>query len=132
MAKRWVERHESFQRALGQLTTGLAAYPELNELEKDGAILRFEFTFELAWKTLQDYLAQEAGYADVKGPRVVIKQAIQDGLLVDGHAWLQMLADRNELTHSYDEGKNRSILTTISSTYVSLLTDLDKWLTSNV
>ncbi len=38
---------------------GLAVYPDLNELEKDSAILRFEFTFELAWKTLQDYLEQE-------------------------------------------------------------------------
>jgi nucleotidyltransferase substrate binding protein (TIGR01987 family) len=86
----------------------------LNELEKDGAVLRFEFTFELAWKTLHDYLAQESGYADVKGSRVIIKQAIQDGLLVDGHTWSQMLTDRNELTPSYDKEKSRSVLTSIT------------------
>ncbi|QJD77449.1 HI0074 family nucleotidyltransferase substrate-binding subunit [Spirosoma rhododendri] len=125
MAKRWIERHESFQRALGQLTAGLAAYPDLNELEKDGAILRFKFTFELAWKTLQDYLAQEAGHADVKGPRVVIKQAIQDGLLTDGHLWLQMLIDRNELMYSHDGEKRRFVLTLITVTYVGLLTKLN-------
>lgn len=132
MAKRWIERYEFFRKALGQLVAGLAAYPDLNELEKDGAILRFEFTFGLAWKTLQDYLAQESGYVDVKGPRVVIKQAIQDGFLADGHLWLQMLLDRNELTHSYDEEKSRAVLEAISTTYVGLLTKLDKSLASKL
>jgi nucleotidyltransferase substrate binding protein (TIGR01987 family) len=86
MAKRWTERHEFYQKALRQLTIGLAAYPDLNELEKDGVIQRFEFTFELAWKTLQDYFAQELGYADVKGPRTVLKQAVKDGLVTDGYS----------------------------------------------
>ena len=99
MIKRWTQRHDYFQKALQQLTTGLLTYPNLNELEKDGIIQRFEFTFELAWKTLQDYFAQESGYVDVRGPRTVLKQAIQDNLLEDGHVWLQMLDNRNLLTH---------------------------------
>jgi nucleotidyltransferase substrate binding protein (TIGR01987 family) len=103
MAKRWTERHEFYQKALRQLQNGLAPYPNLNELEKDGVIQRFEFTFEMAWKTLQDYFAQESGYVDVKGPRTVLKQAITDNLASDGYTWLQMLESRNELTHVYDE-----------------------------
>jgi nucleotidyltransferase substrate binding protein (TIGR01987 family) len=85
MAKRWRERHEFYQRALKRLTSSLAPYPNLNDLKKDGAIQRFEFTFELAWKTLQDYFIQESGYADVKGPRTVLKQVVSDNLIIDGY-----------------------------------------------
>jgi nucleotidyltransferase substrate binding protein (TIGR01987 family) len=130
MAKRWQERHEFYQKALNQLTSGLASYPNLNDLEKDGAIQRFEFTFELAWKTLQDYLAQQAGYVDVKGPRPVLKQAVQDGLLIDGYTWIQMLDRRNALTHVYDETESREILEIVSTTYLPLLLELNTILLS--
>lgn len=130
MAKRWQERHEFYQKALNQLTSGLAPYPNLNELEKDGVIQRFEFTFELAWKTLQDYLAQQAGYVDVKGPRPVLKQAVQDGLLMDGYTWIQMLDRRNALTHVYDETESRDILEVVSTTYLPLLLELNTILIS--
>ena len=130
MIKRWTQRHDYFQKALQQLTTGLSAYPNLNELEKDGIIQRFEFTFDLAWKTLQDYFAQESGYMDVKGPRTVLKQAIQDNLLEDGHAWLHMLDNRNLLTRVYDEEESRQILGDIASRHLPLLTNLAHLLTS--
>ena len=130
MAKRWRERHEFYQKALQQLTSGVAPYPNLNELEKDGAIQRFEFTFELAWKTLQDYFAQESGYADVKGPRTVLKQAVKDNLIADGHTWLQMLDSRNELTHVYDETESRQILDDVVNIYLHLLQQLDQLITS--
>ena len=130
MIKRWTERHEFYQKALRQLINALAAYPTLNELEKDGAIQRFEFTFELAWKTLQDYFAQEIGYADVKGPRTVLKQAIKDNLITSGHAWLQMLDSRNELTHVYDETQSRYILDDVANVYIDLLVELEQFLTS--
>lgn len=130
MAKRWQERHEFYQKALNQLSSGLALYPNLNELEKDGAIQRFEFTFELAWKTLQDYLAQQAGYVDVKGPRPVLKQAVQDGLLTDGYTWIQMLDRRNAPTHVYDEAESREILEVVSTTYLPLLLALNAVLIS--
>ncbi len=130
MIKRWTQRHDYFQKALQQLTTGLLTYPNLNELEKDGIIQRFEFTFELAWKTLQDYFAQESGYVDVRGPRTVLKQAIQDNLLEDGHVWLQMLDNRNLLTHVYDEEESRQILADVASSYLPLLTNLAFLLTS--
>ncbi len=126
MAKRWQERYEFYQKALRQLTSGLSVYPNLNELEKDGVIQRFEFTFELAWKTLQDYFAQKSGYINVKGRRTVIKQAVQDNLIIDGHLWLKMLNSRNELTHVYDETESRQILDDIANTYLPLLQELEE------
>ena len=107
-------------------------YPNLNELEKDGVIQRFEFTFELAWKTLQDYFAQEAGYADVKGPRTVLKQAVQDNLIADGYTWLQMLDSRNGLTHVYDEMESRQILADVANKYFHLLQQLEQTLTTKL
>lgn len=130
MAKRWTERHELFAKALGQLRKGLTNFPNLSDLEQDGVLQRFEFTFELAWKTLQDYFAQESGYTDVKGPRTVLKQAIQDNLISDGHTWLQMLESRNELTHVYDEVESHRILDEITQTYLLLLNQLNQFLTS--
>ncbi len=125
MAKRWTERFEFYQKALRSLHMALQQLDDLSELEKDGAIQRFEFTFELSWKTLQDYF-QQIGYADVKGPRPVIKQAVMDGLIIDGHSWLKMLNDRNQLTHTYDEAVSRQILDDVSFSFLPLLDSLEE------
>ncbi|MDB5240825.1 MAG: nucleotidyltransferase [Spirosoma sp.] len=73
MKLRWQERLEFYQKALQSLKTALYRFDKLSDLEQDGAVLRFEFTFELAWKTLQDYFT-ETGYLDAKGPRNVLKK----------------------------------------------------------
>lgn len=92
-------------------------------MEKDGVIKRFEFTFELAWKTLQDKLYDE-GYLSTKGPKPVIKQAFNNGIITDGQAWIDMLTDRNNSTHLYDESAAVSIFDRIQITYFKLLQEL--------
>jgi nucleotidyltransferase substrate binding protein (TIGR01987 family) len=92
-------------------------------LEKDGVIKRFEFTFELAWKTLQDKLYDQ-GYLSTKGPKPVIKQAFNNGIITDGQAWIDMLIDRNNPTHLYDESAAVSIFDRIQITYFALLQEL--------
>lgn len=119
---RWKERFESFSKALLQLETGLQQ-KEFSVLEKDGVIKRFEFTFELAWKTLQDVLT-DRGYPDIKGPKPVIKQAFSDEVIIDGQAWIDMLNDRNKSTHLYDEVSARAIFDKIQTEYLKLLIDL--------
>jgi nucleotidyltransferase substrate binding protein (TIGR01987 family) len=84
------------------------SYKELSELEKDGLIQRFAFTFDLAWKVMQDYL-QYAGYNLIKGPRSCIKQMAQDNFL-DAFVWEEVLNVRNELSHVYGEDKSRDFL----------------------
>jgi len=64
-------------------------------------IQRFEYTFELAWKTLKDYL--EANEVITKFPRDVIKAAFQYELIKDGEVWMDMLEKQNLLAHTYDE-----------------------------
>ncbi len=119
---RWKQRFESYCKALLQLETSLQQ-KQFSVLEKDGVIRRFEFTFELAWKTLQDKLYHE-GYADIKGPKPVIKQAFHDGIIKDGQGWIDMLSDRNNSTHMYDESAARHIFDRIQTIYFNLLKEL--------
>ena len=74
---------------------------ELTDLEKQGLIQSFEYTFELAWKTLKDYL--EANSVDAQFPRDVIKKGFQYTILDDGDIWIDMLEKRNLMAHTYDE-----------------------------
>ena len=82
----------------------------------------FETSFELAWKTLKDYLESE-GF-DVKTPRETIKQAFQVGLLADGGAWMRMLDDRNRMSHIYDEAHSRKVERAIREAYFPHLQSL--------
>ena len=90
------QRFKNFEKALNLYSEAVS--PRLSRLEEEGLIQRFEYTFELAWKCLQDLL-QERGYDNVRGPRPVIEQAFQDGLITNGPMWLMMLKARNESTH---------------------------------
>ena len=101
-ATRWRQRLENLSKAYSLLSEA-AESQELSRLEQEGLIKRFEYTFELAWKTLKDYL--EAKGLSVTYPRDVLKQAFQSGLVRDGEAWLEMLESRNTLAHTYDEAR---------------------------
>ncbi len=120
--ERWKERFKSYSKALSQLESALQQ-KRFSVLEKDGVIKRFEFTFELAWKTLQDKLYDE-GYLTTKGPKPVIKQAFSNGMITDGQAWIDMLTDRNNSTHLYDESAAVSIFDRIQTIYYNLLQEL--------
>lgn len=96
--------------------TALGTY---DELQRAGLIQSFEFTFELAWKTLKDYLAKQG--IDAQFPRDVIKQAFATQLIEDGTQWIQMLDKRNELTHTYNEKQAQKAIQTIRENYYFLV-----------
>lgn len=98
---RWKQRFQNFEKAFQQLTEAVERFDELTDLEKEGMIQQFEFTFELSWKTLKDYL--ESQNVEVKFPRDVIKEAFHYEIIENGEAWLEMLEIRNLLSHTYDE-----------------------------
>lgn len=118
---RWQERFENYCKALSQLEAALQKR-DFSLLEKDGVIKRFEFTVELAWKTLQDIL-YERGHLNAKGPKPVIKQAFRDEIIDDGQSWIDMLDDRNKSTHLYDESLSLEIFDKIQNLYFALLLD---------
>jgi nucleotidyltransferase substrate binding protein (TIGR01987 family) len=120
--QKWEMRFQNYSKALLQLEIALQQ-KEFSVLEKDGVIKRFEFTFELAWKTLQDVL-NDHGYPDLKGPKPIIKQAFQDKIITDGQEWIDMLVDRNNSSHLYDENASREIFDKIFNKYFLLLNEL--------
>ena len=97
---RWRQRFHNLSKAYALLREAAEA-PSLSRLEEEGLIQRFEYTFELCWKTMKDYL--EAGGLDVRLPRDVLKEAYRTGLVSDGEAWLEVLEKRNLLAHTYDD-----------------------------
>ena len=112
---RWQQRFVNFSKALLQLEKALER-KELSDLEEEGMIKRFEYTYELAWKTLQDLL-KEKGYSDIAGPRPVIEQCLEDGILGNGEVWMRMIKSRNLTAHVYDEKTVDEIAEIIRSEY---------------
>ncbi|HKJ78817.1 MAG TPA: nucleotidyltransferase substrate binding protein [Prolixibacteraceae bacterium] len=119
---RWLQRFVNFNKAFAQLER-FVSKEDLNEMEEQGLIKAFEYTYELGWKTLQDLL-KEKGYSDIIGPRPVIEQSFQDGLIIDGKEWMQMHKSRNLTSHTYDEDTADEIVEQIREKYYYLLKDL--------
>jgi nucleotidyltransferase substrate binding protein (TIGR01987 family) len=92
-----------------------------SNLEREGLVQRFEYTFELAWKTLKDYLEYSGVVLEQVTPRFVIKAAFAARIIADGDAWIAMLAHRNLMTHTYDEAKFREAVEQIARRYVHAL-----------
>jgi len=119
---RWQQRFINFNKAFSQLERFIQA-GELNEMEEQGLIKAFEYTYELSWKTLQDLL-KDKGYIDVVGPKPVIEQSFQDGYIVDGKGWMRMYVSRNLSSHTYDEETAVEIIESIRNKYFHLLKSL--------
>jgi nucleotidyltransferase substrate binding protein (TIGR01987 family) len=109
-------------KRLGEAVTESQQRPESDTL-RDGVIQRFEFTFELAWKVLKARLDFE-GFAEANSPRAVIKQAFQLGWLPDEGAWLSLLDDRNQTSHTYDAASAMIIYQRIVARHLPLLLGL--------
>src|SRR5437773_6445679 len=98
---RWIQRFENFKGAFAQLKKGvsLARERQLSELEQQGLIKAFEFTHELGWNVLKDYLEAE-GHVGIIGSRSATREAFQKGLVEDGETWMEMIKARNLTTHT--------------------------------
>ncbi|ADY57467.1 nucleotidyltransferase substrate binding protein, HI0074 family [Syntrophobotulus glycolicus DSM 8271] len=108
---------DNFLRALVRLKEGITKYDEANDLLRDGIIQRFEFTFELAWKTLKTVFEHE-GLTGLNSPKTVLREAFSAGLIKDDELWLTMLMDRNSTTHIYSEQSAIEICHNIQEKYV--------------
>jgi len=116
---RWIQRFDNYCRALAQLTKFIDK-GELNELEEQGLIQSFEYTHELAWKTLKDFL-EGKGSAKIYGSKDASREAFKLGLLGDseqaGMMWLDMITKRNLTSHTYNEETAQEIVHAIQQEY---------------
>lgn len=100
---RWKQRFENYEKALKLLREALANVDSLSNLEKEGTVQRFEFTVELAWKTLKDYLEFNGVLLDQSTPKYIVKQAFAAKIISNGQLWIDILDCRNQMSHKYDE-----------------------------
>lgn len=127
---RWKQRFQNYSRAYQLLRSALenGGVESLSDLEKEGVIQRFEYSYELAWKTMKDYLEGEGIVISPVTPRAVIKQAFAAGVIQDGQVWVEMMLHRNLLSHTYDFSKFAEVLQALERHYLNAFDQLYDWL----
>jgi nucleotidyltransferase substrate binding protein (TIGR01987 family) len=120
---RWLQRFSNFKKALSQMRAFIAK-PQLNDLELQGLIQCFEYTHELAWKTLKDFL-EFRGSIELFGSKDVTREAFKLGLIMYGEAWMTMIQDRNQTSHTYNAATALAIFENISNKFFVLFEALE-------
>lgn len=123
--QRFEERKKELQDAI--LRLGEAVTQPENDVVRDSVIQRFEFSFELAWKTLQLYLEHQG--LEAGSPRQTLKGAFAQGIIPDedeANIWFAMLEDRNLTTHTYHEDLAKTIYRNIAVTYIGHLRSMNE------
>ena len=128
---RFEQRKTDYKNALNKLEEALKEnIDNLSENAKDvivdGVLHRFEFTFELAWKTMKDYLEYMGISNKIRSPRENIQTAFKQGLINNGEIWIEIMLSRNELSHLYDEKASRKIYENIKSSYIKEFKQLEE------
>jgi nucleotidyltransferase substrate binding protein (TIGR01987 family) len=125
---RWLQRFSNFKKALVQMRSFIGK-PQLNDLELLGLIQCFEYTHELAWKTLKDFL-EFRGSTELFGSKDVTREAFKLDLITDGDAWMAMIQDRNQTSHTYNSATSLAIVENIRDKFFRLFEALETKLES--
>lgn len=117
---RWTQRFNNYKKALGQLKNAveLSHQRDLTELETQGLIQAFEFTHELAWNSLKDFM-EDRGNNNIFGSKDTTREAFKLGLIENGDIWMNMIQSRNKSSHTYNEDTAREIVQDIIVSYFS-------------
>ena len=116
---RWKQRFQNLKKSYTNLSKALALKnPDI--FQRAGLIHFFSMTFELAWKTMKDFLEYQ-GFTDVTTPRSAIKKSFEVELLQDGKTWLECLEKRNLMTHVYDEEIAAEVEKLIKNNYFPII-----------
>ena len=122
---RWKQRFANYRKAVLQLQNAveLSHRRALSNLEKQGVIQAFEFTHELAWNLLKDYL-QDQGNQNIRGSKDATREAFKVELISNGEQWMAMVQSRNLSTHTYDEHTANELAEAIVDRYYPLFAEL--------
>ncbi|MCD8386458.1 MAG: nucleotidyltransferase substrate binding protein [Bacteroidales bacterium] len=121
---RWKQRFQNLQKANSRLQNAAVRVggSAPDELLRAGLIQTFEFSFELSWKTLKDYLFE--GGIEVNSPRETLRMSLQQGIIDDGDKWMKAMVDRNKTSHIYDEEEAEEISAAILTEYAEMIDTL--------
>lgn len=120
---RWQQRFSNYKKAFAQLKRFIDK-GDLSELEKQGLVKAFEYTYELSWNTLKDFLEYQ-GKSGLIGSRDVFREAFKENIIVDGEEWMDMLKSRNLTIHTYNEETADEITDKVFNSYFQLFCDLE-------
>ncbi len=125
---RWIQRFANFKRGFARLNdaAALAKQRELSDLERQGLIQAFEFTHELAWSTLKDFLTSRGAAVKLYGSRDATRAAFAAELIEDGEAWMMMIEHRNESSHTYNDDVAARIMAAVLTHYVPVLAAFER------
>jgi nucleotidyltransferase substrate binding protein (TIGR01987 family) len=123
---RWKQRFQSFEKAFLFFEKNIEK-ETYSPLEASGLVHEFESTFELALKTIKDYLYEQG--IETTFPRAALKEAFNTQIINDGHTWIEMLEKRNELSHTYNEEVANNAAEIIKSKYYPAIRQVYQYLT---
>jgi nucleotidyltransferase substrate binding protein (TIGR01987 family) len=128
---RWKQRFNNFILAYREFDEAveLANSKELSKLENQGLIQSFEYTHELAWNVLKDFL-EEQGFTNLIGSKDATREAFKQGLVDDGEIWMDMIKSRNLTSHTYDKELANEIILKIVENYYPQLQKFSKLFTA--
>ncbi|WP_396165803.1 nucleotidyltransferase substrate binding protein [Flavobacterium sp.] len=116
---RWKQRFSNFEKALLKLSEVIEKKEILSDLEKEGLIQRFEFTHELSWQVMKDFLIYD-GIQNIIGSRSAVREAFNKGIISNGEIWMEMIESRNRTSHTYLESILESEYNKITKNYYPL------------
>ena len=126
---RWKQRFSNYKKALATLRRGLQSInKDDDEFRKLGIIQSFEFTQELSWKLMRDFIMYSGGGEHIYGSKDAVRQALSRGLISDGETWMDMIASRNESSHLYDELAALEVFCKIKGNYLPCFSALEETL----
>ena len=127
-------KYENFGNAVNRLNEANVAYKRNsdNDIYQDALIKRFEFTFELAWKTLREFMLDQGYSLEILSPKGVISFAWREGIISNEELWLDMLQSRNMSAHDYGRELSADIADKISNRYCRELTALKKYIADSL
>ena len=112
---RWKQRFDNYAKAVGQMTRFIEKR-DLNEMEEQGLIQSFEYTFELSWNLLKDFF-EDQGESNLLGSRDAFRLAFKRGVIENGETWMEMIKSRGLTSHTYNAEIARTIAQSIRQTY---------------
>ena len=116
---RWKQRFSNFEKAVLKLSEVIEKKEILSDLEKEGLIQRFEFTHELSWQVMKDFLIYD-GIQNIIGSRSAVREAFNKGIISNGEIWMEMIESRNRTSHTYLESILESEYNKITKNYYPL------------
>jgi nucleotidyltransferase substrate binding protein (TIGR01987 family) len=119
---RWIQRFSNYKKAFSQLKKFIDK-GELNELEQQGLIQAFEYTYELAWNTIKDFYENQ-GEINIQGSKDAFRLAFNRGLIENGEIWMDMVKSRTKTSHTYNEETANEIANAIINSYFALFLTL--------